>query len=52
VKSGDTLTGIAHHFLGKASAFEEIMKANQGTISDPDKIRAGQVIRIPKRPIA
>ena len=52
VKPGDTLTGIAHHFFGKASAFKEIMEANHGTISDPDKIRAGQVIRIPKRPVA
>jgi nucleoid-associated protein YgaU len=49
VRKGDTLSGIAQHHLGKASAWHEIFDANRGSISDPDKIREGQVIRIPKR---
>ena len=49
VRKGDTLSGIAQHHLGKASAWPEIFAANGGTISDPDEIREGQVIRIPKR---
>jgi nucleoid-associated protein YgaU len=49
VKQGDTLTGIAHHFFGRASAFQEILEANRATLKDADHIRAGQVLRIPRR---
>lgn len=48
VRKGDTLSGIAQHFYGKASHWHQIFDANRGSISDPDKIREGQVLRIPK----
>lgn len=48
VRKGDTLSGIAQHFYGKASHWHQIFEANRGSISDPDKIREGQVLRIPK----
>jgi nucleoid-associated protein YgaU len=49
VKKGDTLTGIAHHFYGRASASREILDANRGVLKDADHIREGQVLRIPRR---
>ena len=47
VESGDTLGAIAKRYLGKASAYMEIFNANQGLLSDPNKIYPGQKIRIP-----
>ncbi len=45
VKHGDTLSQIAETHLGKASRYQEL--ANHNAISNPDKIRTGQVIDIP-----
>lgn len=47
VQSGDTLSGIAQKMYGKASKYMVIFEANQPLLSDPDKIRPGQVLRIP-----
>ena len=47
IKSGDTLSSIAKHFLGNASAYNQIFEANREVIQDPDKIYVGQKIRIP-----
>ncbi len=47
IQKGETLTGIAQHYYGKASEFKKIADANRDKISDPDKIREGQTIRIP-----
>ena len=47
VQAGDTLSKIAKEHLGNASAYTKIFEANQDQLSDPDKIRPGQVLRIP-----
>jgi nucleoid-associated protein YgaU len=48
VKAGDTLSGIAKELLGNASAYKDIFNANRDQLSDPDKIRPGQVLKIPQ----
>lgn len=48
IKSGDTLSAIAQRFYGKASEYPRIVEANLEVIKDPDRIFAGQKIRIPK----
>jgi nucleoid-associated protein YgaU len=47
VKAGDTLSGIAKTQLGDANAYMKIFEANKDQLSDPDKIKPGQVLRIP-----
>lgn len=47
VKSGDTLSKIAKELLGDANAYREIFEANRDQLSDPDKIKPGQVLKIP-----
>ena len=47
VKPGDTLSAIAKEHLGNASAYTKIFEANRDQLSDPDKIKPGQVLRIP-----
>jgi nucleoid-associated protein YgaU len=47
VKPGDTLSKIAKHFLGDANAYNDIFEANRDQLSDPDKIKPGQVLKIP-----
>ena len=46
VKKGEGLMKIARQFYGDASRYKEIAKFNN--ITDPDKIQAGQVLKIPK----
>jgi nucleoid-associated protein YgaU len=48
VKPGDTLSKIAKAHLGDASAYMEIFNANKDQLSDPDKIKPGQVLKIPQ----
>src|SRR5918995_1808759 len=47
VKSGDTLSKIAKEHLGDANAYMQIFEANKDQLSDPDKIKPGQVLKIP-----
>jgi nucleoid-associated protein YgaU len=47
VKSGDTLGEIAKRELGSASKYMEIFNANRDLLSDPDKIKPGQVLKMP-----
>jgi|1185.fasta_scaffold26734_2 nucleoid-associated protein YgaU len=47
VKSGDTLSHIAKEHLGSAGAYMKIFELNKDQLSDPDKIRPGQVLRLP-----
>ena len=47
VKAGDTLSGIAKQHLGDANAYNKIFEANRDQLSDPDKIKPGQVLKIP-----
>jgi nucleoid-associated protein YgaU len=48
VKSGDTLSGIAKKLLGSAGRYMDIFNANKDQLSDPDKIKVGQKLVIPK----
>jgi len=47
VQPGDTLSNIAKDYLGSANAYMKIFEANKDQLSDPDKIRPGQVLQIP-----
>jgi nucleoid-associated protein YgaU len=47
VKSGDTLSEIAKSELGNANKYMDIFNANRDQLSDPDKIKPGQVLKIP-----
>ena len=47
VKAGDTLSKIAKEHLGDANAYMKIFEANKDQLSDPDKIKPGQVLKIP-----
>ena len=47
VKAGDTLSSIARDRLGNANAYPKIFEANRDQLSDPDKIKPGQVLKIP-----
>jgi len=47
VKSGDTLSKIAKEMLGDANAYTDIFNANRDQLTDPDKIKPGQVLKIP-----
>ncbi|MFJ3835246.1 peptidoglycan DD-metalloendopeptidase family protein [Streptomyces sp. NPDC090054] len=47
VKAGDALSGIALANLGNAGRYPEIARLNG--ITDPDRIRAGQRLKLPPR---
>ncbi len=47
VKAGDTLGGIAKDHLGSAGAYMKIFELNKDQLTDPDKIKPGQVLRLP-----
>jgi len=46
VKPGDTLSKIAKMTLGDANAYMRIFEMNKDQLSDPDKIKPGQVLKI------
>ena len=48
VQSGDTLSAISKKLLGSANRYTEIFDANKDQLSDPDKIKPGQKLVIPK----
>lgn len=48
VKSGDTLSKIAKEHLGDANAYMQIFNMNKDQLGDPDKIKPGQVLKMPK----
>ena len=47
VKPGDTLSGIAKEQLGSAGAYMKIFELNKDQLTDPDKIKPGQVLQLP-----
>jgi nucleoid-associated protein YgaU len=47
VKAGDTLSKIAREHLGDANAYMKIFNANKDQLTDPDKIKPGQVLKLP-----
>ena len=48
VQPGDTLSAIAKKFLGNANEYMDIFNVNRDQLSDPDKIKPGQVLKIPQ----
>ena len=48
VQSGDTLSAIAKKFLGNANDYMDIFNANRDQLTDPDKIKPGQLLKIPQ----
>ena len=48
VRPGDTLSKIAKETLGDPNAYTEILNANRDQLSDPNKIKPGQVLKIPQ----
>ena len=48
VKPGDTLSKIAKEHLGNANAYMDIFNANKDQLTDPDKIKPGQVLKLPQ----
>ena len=47
VKAGDTLSQIAKEHLGSAGAYMKIFELNKDQLVDPNKIKPGQVLRLP-----
>jgi nucleoid-associated protein YgaU len=47
VQAGDTLGKIAKEHLGNAGAYMKIFELNKDQLTDPDKIKPGQVLRLP-----
>ena len=48
VVSGESLSKIAKKYYGDAMKYNVIFEANKPTLTDPDKIYPGQVLRIPE----
>lgn len=48
VQAGDTLSKIAKDQLGHANEYMAIFNANRDQLTDPDKIKPGQVLKIPQ----
>jgi nucleoid-associated protein YgaU len=48
VRPGDTLSKIAKEKLGDPSAYTQIFNLNRDQLSDPNKIKPGQVLKIPQ----
>jgi len=48
VQSGDTLSAIAKKFLGSSNDYMDIFNANRDQLTDPDKIKPGQVLKVPQ----
>jgi LysM repeat protein len=49
VKAGDNLSKIAKEFYGDANEYMKIYYANRDQLGDPDKIKVGQQLTIPKQ---
>jgi nucleoid-associated protein YgaU len=49
VAAGDTLSKIAKQFYADASAWKRIFAANRDQLTDPDRIKPGQILKIPPK---
>ncbi|MEO8778737.1 MAG: LysM peptidoglycan-binding domain-containing protein [Rhodanobacter sp.] len=49
VQNGDNLSKIAKHFYGDADAWQAIFEVNRDQLTDPDRIKPGQILKIPPR---
>jgi len=47
VQPGDTLSKVAKQFYSDANKYMKIFEANKDQLSDPNMIKAGQVLKIP-----
>ena len=47
VQPGDTLSRISKQVYGDANSYMKIFEANRDQLSDPDKIKVGQTLKIP-----
>ena len=47
VKKGDSLSKIAEEFYGDKMLYPKIFEANRDQLTDPNKIKPGQKLRIP-----
>lgn len=50
VVKGDTLSKIAKQFYGSANKWRRIFEANTDQLDNPDRIKPGQVLKIPQLP--
>jgi LysM repeat protein len=48
VQAGDTLSKISKQFYGDANQYMKIFNANKDQLNDPNMIRVGQVLKIPR----
>ncbi|MBI4915303.1 MAG: LysM peptidoglycan-binding domain-containing protein [Acidobacteria bacterium] len=48
VVKGDTLSGLAKRYLGNGNLYMKIFEANRDQLKDPNLIKIGQKLRIPK----
>jgi len=47
VVKGDTLSKIAERYYGDPSLYPQIFEANKDILTDPNRIKVGQKLRIP-----
>ncbi len=48
VRAGDSLSDISQRLLGTTKRWREIYELNRDVISDPDNVKVGTVLKIPK----
>lgn len=48
VQSGESLSKIAKHYFKDANSYMKIFDANKDQLSNPDLIKVGQMLKIPK----
>jgi len=48
VRPGDTLSSIAQRAYGKSSMYNKIFEANPDLLSDPNRLKVGMILRVPK----
>lgn len=48
VHPGDTLSALAQRYYGKAGLYMKIFDANRDVLNDPNLIKVGQKLKIPK----
>lgn len=49
VVKGDTLSKISRQFYGNANKWRRIFEANTDQLDNPDRIKPGQVLKIPPK---
>jgi len=48
VRENDTLTSIAQEYLGRASRWIQIYELNRQTLTDPNKLKIGTLLKLPR----